>query len=129
MSSPKPSPLTRVSFVITGDLKSKIDRVWDSFWSGGISNPLEVIEHAWGTKIVEYVGRSDDVTLDLARRLDKLHRAGHDVEQILDRAVARKPLPDDRPTAALAYRIREHVRPKRPTAPPPIQQHSPGLGL
>jgi type I restriction enzyme M protein len=30
--------------VITGELKSKIDRVWDSFWSGGISNPLEVIE-------------------------------------------------------------------------------------
>ena len=30
--------------MITGDLKSKIDRVWDSFWSGGISNPLEVIE-------------------------------------------------------------------------------------
>jgi type I restriction enzyme M protein len=25
-------------------LKSKIDRVWDAFWSGGISNPLEVIE-------------------------------------------------------------------------------------
>jgi type I restriction enzyme M protein len=30
--------------VITGDLKSKIDRVWDAFWSGGIANPLEVIE-------------------------------------------------------------------------------------
>ena len=30
--------------VITGDLKSKVDRVWDAFWSGGISNPLEVIE-------------------------------------------------------------------------------------
>lgn len=30
--------------MITGALKSKIDRVWDSFWSGGISNPLEVIE-------------------------------------------------------------------------------------
>jgi type I restriction enzyme M protein len=30
--------------VITGALKAKIDRVWDSFWSGGISNPLEVIE-------------------------------------------------------------------------------------
>lgn len=28
----------------TGELKSKIDRIWDSFWSGGISNPLEVIE-------------------------------------------------------------------------------------
>lgn len=30
--------------MITGELKSKVDRVWDSFWSGGISNPLEVIE-------------------------------------------------------------------------------------
>jgi type I restriction enzyme M protein len=30
--------------VITGDLKNKIDRIWDAFWSGGISNPLEVIE-------------------------------------------------------------------------------------
>jgi type I restriction enzyme M protein len=30
--------------VITGELKSRIDRVWDAFWSGGISNPLEVIE-------------------------------------------------------------------------------------
>jgi len=30
--------------VITGELKSKVDRVWDAFWSGGISNPIEVIE-------------------------------------------------------------------------------------
>lgn len=30
--------------MITGELKSKIDRVWDAFWAGGISNPLEVIE-------------------------------------------------------------------------------------
>lgn len=30
--------------MISGELKSKIDRVWDAFWSGGISNPMEVIE-------------------------------------------------------------------------------------
>ena len=30
--------------MVTGDLKSKIDRIWDSMWSGGISNPLSVIE-------------------------------------------------------------------------------------
>lgn len=30
--------------MITGELKSRIDRLWDAFWSGGISNPLEVIE-------------------------------------------------------------------------------------
>ncbi len=30
--------------VLTGDIKNQIDRVWDAFWSGGISNPLEVME-------------------------------------------------------------------------------------
>jgi type I restriction enzyme M protein len=30
--------------MITGDLKNKVDRVWDAFWSGGIANPLEVME-------------------------------------------------------------------------------------
>lgn len=30
--------------MITGTLKSQVDRVWDAFWTGGISNPLEVIE-------------------------------------------------------------------------------------
>ena len=24
--------------MITGDIKNQIDRIWDSFWSGGISN-------------------------------------------------------------------------------------------
>jgi len=35
---------TNVTAVITGELKSKIDQTWNAFWSGGISNPLEVIE-------------------------------------------------------------------------------------
>jgi hypothetical protein len=26
--------------MITGELKSKVDRIWDTMWSGGISNPL-----------------------------------------------------------------------------------------
>ena len=30
--------------MITGELKSQVDRIWDAFWSGGISNPLEVME-------------------------------------------------------------------------------------
>ena len=30
--------------MITGELKSKIDAIWNDFWSGGISNPLEVME-------------------------------------------------------------------------------------
>jgi hypothetical protein len=30
--------------MITGSIKSQIDQIWNAFWSGGISNPLEVIE-------------------------------------------------------------------------------------
>ncbi|WP_426572205.1 type I restriction-modification system subunit M [Aquihabitans sp. McL0605] len=30
--------------MITGELKSRIDAVWNDFWSGGISNPLEVMD-------------------------------------------------------------------------------------
>jgi len=39
--SPLPVPLLAV---ITGELKAKVDRIWDAFWSGGIANPLEVME-------------------------------------------------------------------------------------
>lgn len=30
--------------MITGELKKQVDEIWDDFWSGGISNPLSVIE-------------------------------------------------------------------------------------
>ncbi|GAA1705091.1 hypothetical protein GCM10009792_26100 [Microcella alkalica] len=30
--------------MVTGALKSKVDAVWNAFWTGGIANPIEVIE-------------------------------------------------------------------------------------
>jgi HsdM N-terminal domain len=30
--------------MLTGELRAKIDTVWNAFWSGGIANPIEVIE-------------------------------------------------------------------------------------
>lgn len=47
--------------MITGELRSQVDRLWDAFWSGGISNPLEVIEQ------ITY--------LLFIKRLDELHTA------------------------------------------------------
>ena len=44
--------------MITGELKSKIDRVWDAFWSGGISNPLSVIEQI---SYLLFIKRLDDL--------------------------------------------------------------------
>lgn len=30
--------------MITGELRNKVDRIWETFWTGGITNPLTVIE-------------------------------------------------------------------------------------
>src|SRR3979409_385686 len=30
--------------MLTGELRSRIDGVWNAFWAGGIANPIEVIE-------------------------------------------------------------------------------------
>jgi len=45
--------------VITGELKSTVDRIWNTMWSGGISNPLSVIEQL--------------TYLLFIKRLDELH--------------------------------------------------------
>ncbi|GER71497.1 DNA methyltransferase [Weizmannia acidilactici] len=30
--------------MITGEMKNKVDKIWETFWTGGITNPLTVIE-------------------------------------------------------------------------------------
>jgi type I restriction enzyme M protein len=57
-------------------MKSKIDRVWDSFWSGGISNPLEVIEQI---TYLLFIRRLDDLQT-LAEKKARL--TGNDVEGV-----------------------------------------------
>lgn len=58
--------------MITGELKSKVDRVWDAFWSGGISNPLEVIEQI---TYLLFIRRLDDLET-LEERKARLGAAG-----------------------------------------------------
>jgi type I restriction enzyme M protein len=60
--------------VITGELRSKIDRVWDAFWSGGISNPLEVIEQI---TYLMFIRRLEDIQTAKERRAN---RTGQPVE-------------------------------------------------
>jgi type I restriction enzyme M protein len=60
--------------MITGALKSKIDSLWDSFWSGGISNPLEVMEQI---TYLLFLQRLDDLQM-LAE--NKANRLGTPIE-------------------------------------------------
>src|SRR5438874_12392576 len=57
--------------MITGEIKNQIDRIWDAFWSGGIANPLEVIEQI---TYLLFLRRLDDLQIleeNKATRLNK----------------------------------------------------------
>lgn len=45
--------------MLTGEIRSQIDSIWNDFWSGGVSNPLSVIEQI--------------THLLFIKRLDELH--------------------------------------------------------
>ena len=68
--------------MITGAIKSQIDQIWNAFWSGGISNPLEVIEQ------ITY--------LLFLRRLDDLHTLEENKSARLKQSMARRVFPAGR---------------------------------
>lgn len=66
--------------MLTGEIRNQIDRIWDAFWSGGISNPLEVIEQ------ITY--------LLFLRRLDELHTLEESKAARLKKPIARRVFPE-----------------------------------
>lgn len=65
--------------MITGNIKSQIDQIWNAFWAGGIANPLEVIEQ------ITY--------LMFIRRLDDLHTLEENKSARLKRPMERRVFP------------------------------------
>lgn len=66
--------------MVTGELRSKVDRVWDAFWSGGIANPVEVIEQ------ITY--------LLFIRRLDEIQTREERVANRTGKPMARRVFPE-----------------------------------
>ncbi len=75
--------------MITGDIKNQIDRIWGSFWSGGIANPLEVIEQ------ITY--------LLFIRRLDDLHTLEEDKANRLKQPMQRRIFPEGKDSKGRSY--------------------------
>ena len=63
--------------MITGELKSKIDAVWNGFWSGGISNPLEVMEQITYLLFIKAL----DERQTLAE--NKANRTGQPIDEVI----------------------------------------------
>ena len=46
--------------MVTGELKSKIDSLWEIFWTGGLTNPLDVIEQMTYLMFIHDLDESDN---------------------------------------------------------------------
>ena len=75
--------------MIKGDIKNQIDRIWDAFWSGGISNPLEVIEQ------ITY--------LLFLRRLDDMHTLEENKANRLKNPMERPVFPEGEDAKGRSY--------------------------
>ena len=47
--------------MLTGELKNKIDSLWDFFWTGGITNPLDVIEQMTYLMFIHDLDDTDNI--------------------------------------------------------------------
>src|SRR5438034_1899286 len=88
--------------MITGNIRNQIDALWNTFWSGGISNPLEVIEQ------ITY--------LLFIRRLDDLHTLEENKAALLKKPMERRVFPEGkdargRPYADLRWSRFKHFAP------------------
>lgn len=79
--------------MLTGPIKNQIDSIWDAFWAGGISNPLEVIEQ------ITY--------LLFIRRLDDLHTLEENKSSRLSRPMEKRIFPEGSDSNGRPY---EHLR-------------------
>ena len=61
--------------MVTGELKTKVDAIWDAFWSGGIANPLEVMEQI---TYLLFIRRLDD--LQTAKE-NRANRTGESIKE------------------------------------------------
>ncbi|NEO34147.1 MAG: SAM-dependent DNA methyltransferase [Symploca sp. SIO3C6] len=58
--------------MITGEIKSKVDRLWTTFWNNGISNPLSVIEQI---SYLLFIKRLDDLELGKEKKAQRLGKS------------------------------------------------------
>ena len=55
--------------MITGNIKNQIDKLWETFWTGGIANPLTVIEQI---TFLLFIKRMDDIQIAKEKKSNTL---------------------------------------------------------
>ncbi len=74
--------------MITGELKNKIDSLWEIFWTGGLTNPLDVIEQITYLMFIHDLDDSDNLRAKEAAMLGLPYKSVFaDQVQIGDRTI------------------------------------------
>ena len=47
--------------MLTGELTNKIDRLWETFWTGCITNPLDVVEQMTYLMFIHDLDETDNL--------------------------------------------------------------------
>jgi len=55
--------------LLTGELRNQVDQLWNSFWSGGIANPIEVIEQITYLLFLKRLDEEQSAAENKARQL------------------------------------------------------------
>ena len=75
--------------MLTGELRNKIDRLWETFWTGGITNPLDVVEQMTYLMFIHDLDETDNLRSKESAMLGLPHKSIFAGEvQVGDRAVA-----------------------------------------
>lgn len=89
--------------MLTGDIRNQIDRIWDAFWSGGIANPVDVIEQ------ITY--------LLFLKRLDEIQELEERKAARLGTPLARRIFPEGKDSKGVPYEDFRWKRLKNASAP------------
>ena len=74
--------------MVTGELKNKIDNLWEIFWTGGLTNPLDVIEQMTYLMFIRDLDDVDNLRAKEAVMLGLPHKSMFDGEiQIGERSI------------------------------------------
>ena len=57
--------------MITGELKSQIDQIWNTFWTGGISNTITIVEQLTYLIFIKDLDETETRNERMAKRLNK----------------------------------------------------------
>ena len=75
--------------MLPSPIRNQVDQIWNAFWSGGVSNPLSVIEQL--------------TYLLFIKRLDELHTLEENKALTLDRPMERRIFPEGKDDKGRAY--------------------------